>query len=265
MFDLSGSNRARVAITNLFAFLLRRRRKGGGGLELPQVASATLLLDLQADTLMLADGDSVSIWADQSGNGHDFTQTGDAGPDVQTIDGYKAVVFDGIDDFMNGGEFADNLPEPFAVFTIAKYTGGDSNNNLISKLNFMTYKGWAVQAWGAALYVGDDSGSNFVNVTNAASANFDSFEVRTAELDIFATHEAHVYINGDSSGESDYSVGTVLDYSVNDPVLIGVDDGIFSNIAIQAILIYQITDLDNWPTDRAAIEAWLADRYGITL
>jgi hypothetical protein len=30
-------------------------------------------------------------------------------------------------------------------------------------------------------------------------------------------------------------------------------------------MIYQITDLVNWPTDRAAIEGWLAAKYGITL
>jgi hypothetical protein len=33
----------------------------------------------------------------------------------------------------------------------------------------------------------------------------------------------------------------------------------------RALLIYQITDPDNWATDRAAITTWLADRYGVTL
>src|SRR5512137_553106 len=50
----------------------------GAGLQV--VASVTPsgptpLLDLEADTLVLSDGDPVSLWADQSGNGYDFTQS----------------------------------------------------------------------------------------------------------------------------------------------------------------------------------------------
>src|SRR5258706_5855146 len=64
-------------------------------------------LCLQADTRPLG---LLSNFVDDTIYHHDFTSSGDARPDVQLVGGYKAVVADGIDDWMQGSNFADNLP-----------------------------------------------------------------------------------------------------------------------------------------------------------
>ena len=69
------------------------------------------LLDLQADTLAIG---AVSTWEDQSINGNDFTQTGDARPTAGLDTGYMAVLPDAVDDWMLGGDFANALSS-FAV------------------------------------------------------------------------------------------------------------------------------------------------------
>lgn len=63
-----------------------------------------LKLWLKADSLSLNDGDPVSTWADQSGNGHHATQgTGSRQPTLQLaeINGLAAVLGDGTDDHLN--------------------------------------------------------------------------------------------------------------------------------------------------------------------
>src|SRR6185436_20337393 len=71
--DISSSLLARYRSGNLNPDRPEGGDNGGGeGPTLPQVSSATLLLDLEADTLLLSEGDPVSLWEDQSGNGNDF-------------------------------------------------------------------------------------------------------------------------------------------------------------------------------------------------
>jgi len=262
---------------------------GGGGsavqtiepepepLVLPQVASATLLLDLQADTLALADNDPVSTWADQSGNGHDFTQTGDARPLKQTISGIPFVVGDGVNDWMDGGNFADNLSD-FAVIILQRKpnSGGAS---IISKLDVDVdwgYNGWNIgRSDDSSLFAGTgvDYRQQIMNPSVSDAIN----DIRIWSFEKHASNDAddfHIYRNGvNVDGDTLNSTGdpiATFTNAVNVKLFVeggvnGVDDAGFCKTPLAAVLIYQITNLDNWAADRAAVEAWLAARYGISI
>ena len=236
---------------------------------LPQVASATLLLDLQADTLVLNDGDPVSTWADQSGNGRDFTQAGTARPTKQTDGGYSSVVFDGSDDTLNGSDFADNLPA-FAVFFAAKMTADDNTALEVGKTGVIyATAGWSLTVHYAGLYYVEficesDAGNEALYLeTDLDDAT--PWTIYTGE--VLSLSEAHLYVNGSNAAENDFSYGTLTDYSSAKAVRIGTDDSVFilNKGSVRALMIYQITDTVGWAADRAAITAWLAARYGITL
>jgi hypothetical protein len=245
---------------------------------LPSVSSATLLLDLQADTLMLNDGDPVSLWEDQSGNNHDFTQTGSVRPLKQTVDLYPCV-YVAVDQsdpelFTNTWMLGENITElndpGFAVFVVAKYDGATSlAQNIITKYEDNTlFTGWNVEFGGdglpAGAYMEENGSSNYI----VRMLGINSRYVLCAEFLTLAS--GHSYINGDNSGEFGSNTGIVTSISTTEPLRLGGTqfqvEGVQSISAwINSIMIYKITDFDNWATDRAAITAWLANRYGITL
>lgn len=212
------------------------------------------VLDQQADTLSLG---VLSIFSDLSGLGHHFTQTGTPRPDVQDVGGYRAVVFDGVDDSMNGSDFLDNQ-ESMSILTIAKYLS--SSDNIIAKLD-NNYKGWVVQQCGCTLYIQDTLGDNYIQFSND-DANKNVFKVRTCELVSLATGEAHIYINGDSTGEQDLSFGTVPEYSVPDVVKLATDGTTFANYQERCIMAFVPAPS---AIDMRALEIRAGARYGITI
>jgi hypothetical protein len=238
---------------------------------LPQVASATLLLDLQADMLALADGDPVATWADQSGNGRDFSQTGDARPTYHTASpsvDFAGIAVEASGNWLDGSNFAND--PPLAFFIVAK------GSNAISVFKIGNWqcddpgcKGWTV----SAAYV-DTFGSLADQFSRAAAIqNFPS-QLYVACAEIISYTELHNWLNGvlndDSPGGGDSFGNGVSDFSNSEIVRLNVDGSngdcqTPSDANATAIMIYQITDLANWPTDRAAITAWLTTRYGVTL
>ncbi len=238
---------------------------------LPYVVSARLLLDLQADTLDLEDDDPVSTWADQSGNGNDFTQTGSARPVKQTIGGIPFVVPDGVNDWMDGGNFADNL-DNFAVFVI-RQTLVSTGGVILSKMDVNTdweYSGWWINGGSkAGIFLAQ---GETAYVFREGATDLDTEVTYLSVCEKFSDNSMHVYINGVLDDGDLTSSGTVPSVANSQNVKLwieggdnGVDDQGYGKVSIAAVMIYEITDVDNWPTDRAAIEAWLADRYGVTL
>jgi hypothetical protein len=69
--------------------------------------SADLTAHWSADSLVLRDGDDVSIWPDSSLNGHDAMATASSRPTYRIVDGVPMVHFDGIDDYMTSGTATD--------------------------------------------------------------------------------------------------------------------------------------------------------------
>ena len=71
--------------------------------SVPIVASGSLYLHLQADSIGLADGAAVTSWTDLV-NGYEFTGT--AAYDVSYANGHAAVYFDGVDDMLGNTALA---------------------------------------------------------------------------------------------------------------------------------------------------------------
>lgn len=238
-----------------------------GNPVLPQVASATLLLNLQANTLELSDGDPVSLWADQSGNGHDFTQTGDACPSydsaVPSVDG------DGIDDWMEGGtgEWCDDL-DSFALFIVDVRQLDSLQKTVLAKINnFGTGSGFFMSGNNdPVLLLQDDGGNNYVFLECGLDREIGEKGIITFQVNGRSAEQIKFFYNNAEQTPSDSSAGTLLSYASPDHVLMGretnADDNGYMSEYISALLFY--TPAPN-ATDRAAIIAWLAGQYGITL
>lgn len=246
-------------------------------MALPFVDSATLLLDLRANQLSLSDGDPVSTWADTSGNGYDFTQTGDARPIYHTGGGVPYVEFDGVDDILIGQNWAalDN-PESLLIVTMAKYITVNPSalyGILISKQYATTgpfqYPGWDIGCYIAARGSGlgkeppdflfATNGSNFFDRMGDLIAYPDDYHITTYEA--INRNTLEIYVDGDpvgSSDELDWKSGAVTTTSNTEPVRIGNNGspdplGWFSGY-LKSILVYSPAPSAE---DRGAIEAWL--------
>lgn len=233
--------------------------------ELPDVASATRLLDLQADALVLSDGAAVSTWADASGLGHDFTQSGSARPTYHTGGGVPYVQFDGVDDCLIGPDVADNL-DSFALFLVSAGASGP----LITKINNNGCvdpgsTGWVYYSSNGAFWLAQSS-------SDSVHASANTFVTTKALRTVVVSSRSalHFYTNGaaddDLSGTTTAGAG-VTSYSTTEPIRLGVEgdggdcDG-FSSDNLYAVMLF--SPAPN-ASDRAAIEAYVAAKYGITL
>ena len=227
------------------------------------------LLDLQADTLALNDGDPVGTWADQSGNSRDFTQTGAERPTKQTISTYPAVVFDGIDDWMTAGNFADNLPS-LEVMVLLKGVGspaaiaGPQLAKVYVSEDMGTYIGWGV--FGGDYISLMQSDGAFITQGVLQDIDWSNFNMLT--LEVLSKTSINAYLNGEL-GNSPITSGTVTDYSNGENVMIGMEGGPggsgdagHTNMICRSIMLLAPAPS---ATNRAALISRLAARYGVTL
>lgn len=233
------------------------------------------LLDLQVDTLALNNSDPVSTWADQSGQGHDFTQTGTARPTyLANYNGYPAVYFpsgppnyDAI--YMDGGtgEYADNLLS-FAVFHIAEVTDENGDIVIAKQAPFVdtNARGWQASFFGAfptaAMIIEVDT--ILVDSYQIAS-DINQMSVVCSEM--LSRSEGHTYINGQIVNESNPKVGTVITFSNNSHIYLAANDDAISSGAtsegwIRTVMLY--SPIPN-ATNRAALETRLGARYGLVV
>lgn len=239
----------------------------GAGLQTTVVTPVlpTPLLDLEADTLVLSDGDPVSTWADQSINGHDFTSSGGNRPTYHTGAGYPYVEFSiAFQQYLVGGDFADNLSS-FTVFVVAH--SPRATMTLISKTDPTTIaaRGWAIVILnsGSGIYDQFDLYTALDQYSEQVQAGYlaDSKQVLTFEM--ISVDDLHIYTNGALDDYNIPSTSGASNFSTSEPVRIGHEDyGGYYQGKIYAIRIYTPAP-DS--TQRSAIEAELAARYGITL
>lgn len=208
----------------------------------------------------------VTTWLDQSGNGNHFTQAGTARPSKQTISGYPTIVFDGADDWLLGPDFADNLSS-FTVFAVCRANPSSEGTLIVGKVvvSFLHDTYWAMTDVGGNFVIQQDAENGF-SVFSTLNPFDNIFRVFTGELISVSVPVAHVYINGDNSGETLSIVGTVTTFSNTHPVSLArsvpFDGGNFLWGDMRAVLIYSPALS---AAARAAKEQELADRYGITL
>lgn len=224
---------------------------------LPDVASATLILDLQIDVLVLSDNDPVGTWADASGQGHDFTQTGAARPIYHANDnGYPSIETSFVPPrWMLGSNFGGELTS-WLILSVCK---AEFLGTILSKVPLAGWPGWMLTNGNASDY--DPNGSNSL-VINCSLIDPNLFNVISGER--ISDSEMHFYLNGSEAGNDDWSnsPSAPADDPLTPVTLCSWQNTNQTVARVRSVMMY--VPAPN-ASDRAAIEGWLAARYGITL
>lgn len=169
----------------------------------------------------------------------------------------KALEFDGLDDFMDGGNFADNL-ESFTVFTASDFTGVNTGTTypIINKRKANEH-GWNI----------DDAGQHATIVQESPNAYYQrisnfAWNHRITAFEFVSRSEIHVYEGGVNVDSGINASGTVEGMSNTEHVLVGGYGGDFTGLYLNAVMIYIPAPSAE---DRAAIEQWLSEKYSIPL
>lgn len=220
-------------------------------------------LNLQADTLV---GTPVTTWADQSNNGHDFTQTGDERPALQTVGGFPAVVFDGVDDCMVSNLTADTSL-PFTVFSVCDNTGFLLTKIANEGCEDPGSTGWSVfynGVFGIALY--SDASNYAVQITD------DPISGRSVVcFEFVSLTDLHIHVNGVLSDHYTGGLGgggeEVTTITNSEPVRLGIDgaNGICDPPRLQKVNAVMLYNGIFSAANRAALETRLGARYGLTV
>ena len=207
----------------------------------------------------------VSAWADQSGKGNDFQASGTVRPFFQIVDGAPAVSFDSFNDYMESGNFADNLSEFTIIGVTARTVDGMGGNDyqFIGKIdNYLSGQGWsAINA--DNLIIQEDGGSVYMQwgIVGGLPGYSEKFILSVVKA---SNSQVRIFKNGVDLTVLQYDFGPVGTFTNNLNVRIGsMSDGQGSiGDRVRAIRIYDIALPD---AARASIEMELAARYGITL
>lgn len=227
----------------------------------------TPILELQASNTSGVDGQPLSTFTDLSGNARHFTQTGSNRPLWNAGGGNPYITLDGVDDWMEGPNFADNLSQ----FTVMVALHSLSYGVVIGKIDVDAegneYVGWLVIGDGTDVIFSLQNTGEAANIYRRSASPIATPCILTCEK--VSNSELHIYLNGVLSDGDGPFMGTVTTFSNAVNVLIGVEGGAggaddegYSPHEGHAYLIYD-TVLET--AEREAKEAELATEYGITL
>lgn len=243
-----------------------------------QTISPVSLLDLEADAgVTVSNVDKVDVWGDQSGNGYNFTQTGTARPALAIVGGYKCIQFDGINDYLEGQNWAalDNMAS-FTIFCVFTAPFAD-NAGSTPGLSMILTKGLDTNAGFSGLMVNTIGGaapwSTFWVYTDISHNSNQAENGYLPVGKVIVTHEMisftklNIYINGvqdNTAGGTTACTG----YSSPEPLRIGADS--FSEGVIDVGLCGDLYAIRIYSpainsAQRVMVEQELAARYGITL
>lgn len=221
-------------------------RKGDGTVVWSAIPdSEDLHAHYDATALSLSDGDAVSTWGDESGNGHDLT-AGTAPTFVADgINGNPGVSFDGADDFLD--VVFSTLSRPNHIFVVVKFRSVPSSTTNVIDAETDTDRNVLLQDgnndWG--IYAGSSvKGSNADTNNHVLGALFDG---ASSNLRIDGTED----LSGDpgSQGLNGLTVGAEVNLNNYSPIDVG------------EILLY--------PQDKSSIvsdiEQYLGDKWGIAV
>lgn len=211
--------------------------------------------------------DRVNTWADQSGYGRNFTQSGEARPTLATVGGYPCVQFNGVDKWMLGQDWdaLDNL-DSFTVFAVLNWTV----SAVITKVANDGCTDPGSVGWSAHSVAGLRLNSSSANGISQRALPDPTTKV-VCSIEAISKSELHSYVDGvlsDRESGGGYVEGSGAGNIANsEPVRLGIDGAAGSCDPYGFGSLYAIRVYSPAPdaTERAAIEATLAARYGITL
>lgn len=226
--------------------------------------STLLGSDLQADTGVSQSGGSVSAWSDQTPNGtHHFAQSNASyQPAFLTIGGYPAINFvAGGNTGLVGSNFFDNLDQFTIVYVARTPAGYTAYPYIIWKEDLNIGNGWDTAVDGEFTIWKDYN--NLLTTQAFHPAPIDN-TWRVISNEKISNTEVHIYLNSvrDDTLESQGTINTI---STIEPVTIGTPGLPWADYApfdVRAFMLF--SPIPN-AVNRAALEARLAARYGITL
>jgi hypothetical protein len=234
---------------------------GGGGAVLP-TDYANLELWLDADQITgLVDGNAVSPWTDQSGNGFDASNgTAGSRPLYKTniINGLPTVLFDGSDDFLTLASAANlDLTADFSVFVVMRFVtvnrGSTVQNTVLSK-DFTRYEFYEYQTVQGGYVGGTSNAVNSASSTLAAATNY-----------ILEWHRSGSSLTTVNNGTQVGTATNSASASGGNPLYIGVrpgGGGGYIHAHYGEIVIYDEARTAGEKTD---LRAALASKWGITV
>ena len=209
-----------------------------------------LVMWLAADLgLTLNNGDPVTTWLDQSGNGNDVTQAvAGKKPTFTTaiINGKPVVRFDGAGDYLKAVAFALNQPEH--VFLVMKV--------IVGLLNQYYFDGDAQDDMAA---IQRSAGANFAQFAGAfgptVTLGTTNFRIINA---LYNGALSNVSLDGGADNLGNVGAINALGVSIGGN---GVDAS-HSNFDLAEFLIY---DVDLSADEESSVETYLSNKYGIAL
>jgi hypothetical protein len=258
----------------LSRFRERCRSKISGALWTPYYSTTALWLDgSDASTITLNSG-NVSQWNDKSGNGRNFSQASAAAQPAYTanqLNGLPALIFDGVDDFLDGGQVLD-LIGGLAIFMVVRQRSAADNlvQPYISRASVTSAQNghW----WIRDMVSTQPASVSFANVrlnggatTYAASlngtqdANYHIIGFRYSQT----ANQLQALRDGASSANAT-TVGTPVAPTVNCRIA-SADDATarFANIDVCEIVVLQVSLPAAADPLRQRTEGYLAWKYGL--
>lgn len=253
----------------------------GAPTTLPDVESATLLLNLQADALAVGDGNPVSTWTNAGTAGGSFTQTGSNRPTWQANSGTPYVEFDGTDDYMTAGAAINTAldnPSAYAVVAIVEYLS--PYGVVLAKIDVTleyVFSGWESN-WSHldADYLIDMNCFDNINTDNNPLSMISTIQAPGSPLaqtwEKVSNAVLHVYSGTTNIDDGGTNVPTgYAQCSTTAPVTLGIESGDsgvenngYANMHLYGVMFYQINDYTAWnASDRNAVIGWIAAKYGL--
>lgn len=223
-------------------------RFGGGGGVYDPGADSRVVAWWVGDAITGSDGDAVGTWPDSDDSANDATQaTAGAKPSLQTaeLNGHSVVRFDGGDKLTPASGVVDATQ---TIFFVAKNTGTTTHNVIIATGSGADGLGVMSQVQSSGKWGVYDTTPRY-----ADSGISSTFVVASLVRD--GTNNKF-YLDGVADGVVTQSAGNVFSehHIGNDQY----GDGLIGDLA--ELIIINI-NLD--ATDRAAVEAYLAAKYGL--
>lgn len=143
---------------------------GGGGGTDPSTLSPEWLYDADSLDASLNDGDSVTSWADESGNGYDATGASGSYPVFRPSakNGHDAVEFDGSDDYLNAPGATTTASWTFLAVIKTGTNSGDGTQAFGWESGNFRGVGWTSGSASETVHIRESG--NFYSATNTLDA-----------------------------------------------------------------------------------------------
>ncbi len=258
-FASDGSNEeVGVAFDNfkIRGTLISTQYASPSGSGVPGDATETVLLWLRADSSVVEDGTNVYGWGDWSGNGTHANLGETPTLTSNAVNGYNAITFDGVDDYLDAGDVLDLTPstDEWSVFSVFN-VGVGNTGTIISRAGPTDVD---------RQYQFGVTGNNYFQIIGGGGTQQGTATV-TGQWNIGSSVVSSTDVDSWAAGASDVSNGTIGTDTETENVIIGARDNgtgfpLDGDLA-EVIMFYgAVSD-----SKRRDIETYLAIKYGITL